>query len=249
LDHVTNGVDYVIHLAAAVRIKDPDINYNVNFIGTKNLVESCKKNHVKRIVYMSTVSAVRKKRGPYGSSKRKGEKVIINSGMEYTIFRPPLIYGLEGQGINNIIHYIRLFPFFIPIIGSGKYTRQPVSVEDVARITVDVLENKKTFRKIYPLAGPDVIKFRDFVKLIAEKMNIRKKFIYVPLPICTILAAFFEKSMKKPLFTREHIRSLSENTKFDISTLKDDTSFNPVKLEYGIEDLVKKIKKKKLFPS
>ena len=242
LDSATKDSDAVIHLAAAVRITSKKINYDVNVTGTRNLIKECKKNKIKRIIYISSVSVIRKRKGIYGKTKYMAEQLIKKSGMTYTIFRPTMIYGPEGQGINNIINYIKLFPLFIPLVGLGKYTRQPVSVEDTAKVIVMALDKKSTYNKIYPLAGSDIITFRNLVKMIAKEMRIRKILIPIPRFFCFIMASIFEKVMKKPPFTREHIRSLSEDTRMDISELIKDTGFKPIKLERGIKSLISKIR-------
>ncbi len=241
VSRAVKGQDAIIHLAAAVRIKDPKINYDINVVGTKNVVEACKKYGVKRIIYTSTVSALRKKVGPYGKTKKKAGEYLKKSSMNYTIFYPPLIYGKEGQGTKNILTYIQAFPLIIPLIGSGKYTRQPVWVEDVASVVVGSLGNKKTYRKDYPLAGKNIITFRDLTKHIAKELGVRKIFLPIPLFVCTMAAWVFEHTMSKPLFTREHIRSLSEDTRFDIGELIQDTGFSPIELADGLRKVVKKL--------
>ena len=172
VDEAVKGVEAVLHVGAAVRVKDPKINYDVNVIGTRNVVNSCKKYKIRRIVYMSSVSAVRKRKGPYGRTKFLGELEVKKPEIDYTILRPPIIYGKEGQGINNIINYVTKFPFFIPIVGSGNYPRQPVSVEDVAKVTIDVIDNKKTFNKEYGLASDKQISFKNLVNTVSTSSRL-----------------------------------------------------------------------------
>jgi len=244
LNEALKGIDAVIHLAASVRIKSPKINYDVNVVGSKNLIDACIQKNVKRVIFTSSISVLRSRRGPYGETKYKAEKLFEKSNLDYTIFRPTLIYGVESQGIKNIVDYIQMFPCFIPLVGRGNYTRQPISVYDVARVLVDCLDKKETFRKIYPLAGQDILTFKKLIKMIAIEMNCNSK-IMIPVPIilCNLIAKFFEKTLAKPPFTSEHIRSLSEDTQVDISQLVKYLNFKPIKLEQGIKELVKELKK------
>jgi nucleoside-diphosphate-sugar epimerase/ubiquinone/menaquinone biosynthesis C-methylase UbiE len=242
LNEALDGIDAVIHLAAAVRIKSPKINYDINVIGSKNLIDVCIQKNVKRVIFTSSVSVLRSRRGPYGETKYKAEKQFEKSNLDYTIFRPTLIYGVESQGIKNIVDYIQKFPFFIPLIGKGKYTRQPVSVYDVARVLVDCLDKKETFRNIYPLAGQDVITFKELVETIANEIKCHKVIVPVPIILCNIAAKIFERALANPPFTSEHVRSLSEDTQMDISRLIKDSNYKPIKIELGIKKLVEELR-------
>ena len=92
LSDALENIDAVIHLAAAVRIKIWEINYDVNVIGSKNLIDVCNEKNVKRVIFTSSVSALRTKRGPYGETKYLAENLFEESNLDYTIFRPDIIH-------------------------------------------------------------------------------------------------------------------------------------------------------------
>ena len=235
------GVDAVIHLAAAVRDIDWDTNYNVNVIGSKNLIECCEELGIKRVIFTSTVSVTRKKLGPYGKTKVMAEELFKNSSLDYTIFRPTIIYGLEGKGIWNIITYIKKFPFFIPIVGNGIATRQPIYVYDLAKTMVDCISNENTYRKLYPLAGKEIVPFNELVDVVAKELGVRKIKIHIPLFFCKFMAFFLER-LPKPPFTAENVRSLSQSVGMDLTELINDTRFNPRSLREGIRLTINEMK-------
>ena len=242
-----DGVDAVIHLAAAVRISDAKRNFDVNLQGTRNLIDVCQEARVGRVIFTSSVSVLKRKRGPYGESKLQAEKLFEQSSLDYTIFRPEMIYGLEGKGINNVIRYTLGFPFVIPLIGNGRWIRQPVSVNDVARVLVESIENRRTFRKIYPLAGGDKVQFRELVDMIALAAGVRKVKICLPVWLCYWSAVVMERLLRNPPFTSENVRSLSQNTEMDISEMVQDTGFQPTSLSAGINRLVGEMKENGLI--
>ena len=84
-------VDVVIHLAG---ISDGDV-FKINYEGTKNLVDACVKNKIKRFIFISSYDAILDTN--YGKSKLKAEEYIKNSGLEYFIFRPTVIYSRENK--------------------------------------------------------------------------------------------------------------------------------------------------------
>lgn len=69
---------------------------------TKILVEAAQKAEVKKIVHISVTNANTKSELPYFRGKGKVERVIQESGLNYAILRPALIFGREDILINNI---------------------------------------------------------------------------------------------------------------------------------------------------
>jgi len=238
LDEALKDVDAVVHLAAAVGVVNSNENYESNVKGTKNLVEACKRNNVSRIIYTSSVSVTRKKMGAYGRTKLMGEKVITESDMEYTILRPTMVYGKKSRGLKRILKYVNMFPGIVPIVGSGRNLRQPVYVYDVCEAIVKCLENGISKRKIYDLAGPDQISFNDLVDMINEIQGKKKIKIHVPAFICNFSSSLIEKILKNPPFTSENIRSLSEDVRMDISDLRNDVNYDPIKLKDGLKEVL-----------
>src|SRR3989344_21776 len=143
LDKALKNVETVIHLAAATHSKDDKMFNIVNVNGTKNLIEACKKNKIKRIIFMSSMAATRRFRDSYGESKYKAQELIRNSGLKYTILRPSLIYGKGSLGMKHTVEYIKKVPFFIPIIGKGEAIIQPVYIDDVLKAIISCLDNDK----------------------------------------------------------------------------------------------------------
>jgi dTDP-4-dehydrorhamnose reductase len=100
--------DVIVHSAALTNVdlceKDRDLAYKTNVLGTKNLLEVCGGKNV-FFVYISTDYVFDGLRGNYseedptnpinhyGYTKLLGEKLVIDSGLDYLIARPSVIYG------------------------------------------------------------------------------------------------------------------------------------------------------------
>lgn len=221
----TKNIDMVIHLAAAVGVVDQKVNYETNVEGTKNLVEACRKNGVKKIIFLSTISAILKKKRAYGSTKLEAEKVIINSGLKYVILRPTLVHGKGSKQIEKIKELIKKYPI-IPIIGSGKCVMQPVSISDVTKSIIKSLDVKEK-DKIYNIGGATKISFSEIIDKIAEEMDIKKPKIHIPTWICLICAFFLEKTMKNPPLTINHIYALNQDSTTDITPIIKELGIKP----------------------
>ena len=173
LQNKLRNCDALVHLIGIGK-QSSKYNFEDNVDLTKNMIKTCKKSGIKKIVYMSGLGVTKNSRSDYFISKYKAEQEIINSGLDYTIFRPSYIIGKKDYLSKFILKQIKKGIVIIP--GSGKYHLQPIFVEDVAKIIVESISEKKFSNKILDLVGPEIIKFEDFVKYFVKnkKTKIQK---------------------------------------------------------------------------
>jgi len=144
---------------------------NVNL--TKNTIKLCKKSGIKKIIYISGLGVSKNNTSNYFTSKYKAEQEIINSGLDYTIFRASYIIGKTDHLTKSLSKQMKKGVIIIP--GSGKYQLQPIFVEDVAKIILKSILEKKFSKKILDLAGSRKISFEDFVKLFSKNTKVKFK--------------------------------------------------------------------------
>ena len=173
LQNKLRNCDALVHLIGIGK-QSSRYNFEDNVDLTKNMIKTCKKSGIKKIVYMSGLGVTKNSRSDYFISKYKAEQEIINSGLDYTIFRPSYIVGKKDYLSKFILKQIKKGIVIIP--GSGKYHLQPIFVEDVAKIILESISEKKFSNKILDLVGPEIIKFEDFVKYFVKnkKTKIQK---------------------------------------------------------------------------
>ena len=144
---------------------------NVNL--TKNAIKLCKKSGIKKIIYISGLGVSRDSTSSYFASKYKAEREIISSGLDYTIFRASYIIGKTDHLTKSLSKQMKKGTIVIP--GSGKYRLQPIFVEDIAKIILESILEKKFSNKILDLVGPRKISFEDFVKLFSKNTKVKFK--------------------------------------------------------------------------
>ena len=173
LQNKLRNCDALVHLIGIGK-QSSKYNFEDNVDLTKNMIKTCKKSGIKKIIYISGLGVTKNSRSDYFISKYKAEQEIINSGLDYTIFRSSYIVGKKDYLSKFILKQIKKGIVIIP--GSGKYHLQPIFVEDVAKIIVESIYEKKFSNKILDLVGPEIIKFEDFVKYFVKnkKTKIQK---------------------------------------------------------------------------
>ena len=167
--------DALVHLIGIGRQSSKSTFEDINVNLTKNVIKTCKKSGIKKIIYISGLGVSKNSKSNYFISKYRAEQEIINSDLNYTIFRASYIIGKTDHLSKLLSAQMKKGTIIIP--GSGKYRLQPIFVEDVAKIILESISQKKFSRKILDLVGPEIIKFEDFVRYFIKnkKIKIQKK--------------------------------------------------------------------------
>src|SRR5262249_43860147 len=130
------GCDAVVHLANASGVVDEAQVHTVNVQGTEHVLAAARAAGARRIVFTSTISAMRERLGPYGRSKRLAEERVRAAGIPFVILRPSLVYGGGETGlVASLARHLRALPV-MPVIGDGRIALDPVHLDDLC----DVLE-------------------------------------------------------------------------------------------------------------
>jgi nucleoside-diphosphate-sugar epimerase len=132
LSELTRGAEAVIHVAGVVSAPDPSGFEEGNVTGTLNLIEAMVAGGVQRLVNVSSLSAREPELSAYGASKAKAEKFVMASPLDWTIVRPPAIYGPRDKEMLELFRAARWGVMPMPREGRASM----IHVEDLARLLV-----------------------------------------------------------------------------------------------------------------
>jgi NADH dehydrogenase len=165
--------DALVHLIGIGRQSSKSTFEEINLNLTKNVIKACKNAGIKKIIFISGLGVSKSNQSDYFVSKYKAEREIMNSGLDYTIFRASYIIGKTDYLTKALSKQMKNGIIVIP--GSGKYRLQPIFVLDVAKIILEAVLEKKFSKKILDLVGPQKIRFEDFVKLFTKNTSVKIK--------------------------------------------------------------------------
>jgi len=165
--------DVLVHLIGIGRESPKSTFEEINLNLTKNVIKACKNAGIKKIIFISGLGVSKNNQSDYFISKYNAEHEIINSGLDYTIFRASYIMGKTDYLTKALSMQMKKGIISIP--GSGKYRLQPIFVLDVAKIILEAILEKKFSKKIIDLVGPQKISFEDFVKLFTKNTRVKIK--------------------------------------------------------------------------
>lgn len=270
LDHLVEafqGADTVYHVAGIVDItgERDKLVWDVNYEGTKNVVEACKRCGVKNLVYVSSVDCIpvgtdnaliRETRtfnqelieGAYGKSKAAATQYVIDSGdenLKCCAVQPSCCIGPNDiYGTNPVCTMIGLYNkgLFPVTLNFGAYNF--VDVRDVARGMVAVAEKGRN-GECYFLCG-ERLTVDEFIKTLAKingkkppKIAMGKKAL---LKLCPAIEVFF-KLMKWPqVLTPFSINKICENCNFSNEKARTELGYSPMSAEESLRDTVNWLK-------
>lgn len=193
------GVDAVIHLTGIIReFPNDDVTFEeIHFEATHNVVESAKTANVKHFIHMSANGASPDGVSEYQTTKWRAEKLVMESSMAWTIFRPSVIFGDAGDGMeftSEIARIISMAPI-MPVFGDGEYLLEPVAVENVATCFVKALTESSAENKIFHLGCGTPVNYNSVIQTIGKAIGkVRTSTINVPfglvLPVVKMLGGF-----------------------------------------------------------
>ena len=219
LPEAMSGIKAVIHLVGIIQESGPSATFEkVHVLGTKNVLDAAQSAGVQRYVHMSALgvdpgvgSASR-----YLESKGRAEELVRRSGLDWTIHRPSLIFGVGDAFFSDTLANLVKRPPLIPMIGDGRFPLRPVWIGDVTTAFTQSLERSATIGHTYALVGPHEYSFRELLELVRDTLGLRKPIVGVPLPLMRLGLPLLAL-LPNPPITRDQLEMLVQGNTGDPS--------------------------------
>lgn len=207
------GIVVQLHAQIASPTLDPFVKSNVE--GVRNVLALCKKHKIKNLIHMSSSVVISVAQDEYTRTKRQGEELVHNSTIPHTILRPPLMFGcFDAKHLGWITRFMQKMPI-VPVPGSGKYVRQPLYVNDLCKVIVE-LTKRTPENKIWNIIGHEKIPYIVLLKMICKARGWKRLFLPLPLPIFGFLLRIYGWLTGKPMFTPDQMKALVAGDEFPI---------------------------------
>lgn len=231
------GCHAVIHMVGVIVETGRSSFYQIHVEGTRGLLQAAKKAGVERFIYMSALGSGRDASSRYHQTKFEAETLVKESGLDWTIFRPSVIFGPKDKFVNRLAGIIKKAPF-IPVIGTGLSRVQPVSVEDVGSAFCLSVGNPVSSRKMYVLGGPDSFSYEEIFRLIASVLKIKKKVVHIPTGLVYPAVVFGNIILSNPPLTPEQLIMMGEDNTCDPTEAVGDFGLSLKSFKSGIREIL-----------
>jgi len=212
---------------------------------TSTVLDACNKAGVNRYLHISALHAdAENGSSDYLKSKGLAENHIKgSSGIDWTIFRPSVIFGKGDSFFNrfaNLLQAMPLFPLAVP-----ESRMAPVYLGDVCDAMIDAINDSSTVGETIELVGPEEYTLRELVQYTCDVAGFDSKIIGLPDWAARLQARVMEWVPGKP-FTRDNYRSLQTDSVGSPGTQPQATSIDAVVPRYiGKNDWAGQLQKRR----
>ena len=208
LNPIFESIETVIH-TVAIAIEKGNVTYEkVNYQGTVNIVEACKAAGVKRFINISQLGAQSDLPYRFLASKGKAQEYVAASDLDWTAFRPAVIWGPEDEFANTFAKLIPFSPIIYPIV--DKHAQfQSVWVEDVTTAVVNSIKDSSTYQHEYELGGPETLTLEEIERRTLQAVGANRKLVPVPKSFIRAVVVLMEKLLPNPPVTRSLLELLA----------------------------------------
>jgi NADH dehydrogenase len=204
---------------------------------TRNMLALARAVGIKRYVQMSALGTRPDARARYHRTKWEAEESVRASELDWTIFRPSIIFGRGDAFVSMLARMVKRAPV-VPVLGGGSYRLQPIPVEQVAEGFARVLRAPLGVRQTYDVAGPVPYAFVDLLDEIGHasgRSRVRK--IHVPLGPVKAITRALDWLPFYPIST-DQLTMLEEESVGDPSRFFADLGIKPEPLPVGLHRML-----------
>ena len=204
LEKYIAGNDAVINLAGILNETGKGTFTHAHVDLTATLIAACRQAGVRRIHLMSSLNAGNRA-SKYLKTRGEAEAQVRNSGLDWTIYRPSVVYGQDDSFVYRFLKLLRMAPLLPLARPHAKF--QPAYVGDVAGAIRRCLADRASIGKIFELHGPDTLELVAIVRMIRDAARLRRIVLPLPDALGYLQAVAAELIPGKP-FSRDNFNSL-----------------------------------------
>ncbi len=217
VDKAMEGMDVVIHTAAALPLYKPEEIYSTDIDGTRTVIESAHAHNVPRFVHISSTAVYGIPDhhplyesdkldgvGPYGEAKIAAEEVCVayrDKGMVVPVIRPKSFIGPERLGVFALLYDWAYTGHNFPVLGDGSNRYQLLDVEDLcAAIYLSATLDGDVANDTFNIGATDFTTFREDYQAVLDYAGHGKKIIGLPAEPAIWTLRFLEMLGISPLY-------------------------------------------------
>lgn len=181
-----HGVETVMFVIGRKRGTKNLTHEMVEHGGIKNVIAACREAQVKHIMYISALGVGKDVPATSLMAKWNAEQSLLQSGINYTIFRPS---GYFVDFAEEFAPKIKATGSFT-IIGQGAFRVQPLDPEDLAEAFLQALDNARAINKTFKIAGPEAFTLTEIIKLVGTILGVPVRIKKMPVWLGNLMFSF-----------------------------------------------------------
>ena len=225
----------IVMLQAQIGSKNSEDFVLNNIVSTERVLEQAKKAGSKYVVHVSSSVVESVADDDYTNTKKKQEKMVAESGLNFVVLRPTLMFGwFDRKHLGWLSRFMQRIPIF-PIPGHGKYMRQPLYVGDFCNIIVSALK-KRPDNQTYNITGREHVDYIDMIREIKKATGARTWIVKIPYSLFWILLKVYALFSSDPPFTTDQLKALTAKDEFELIPWWEIFAINPTGFVAAIDE-------------
>ena len=236
--------DAIFHFASINPhvIKDKNITWDTNVVGTKNIVELAKKYNTPKIIYLSTSAIwgqgsekkITEENPPnpleiYGQSKLEAEKILLEytDDIKIIIFRCPIIIDSGRLGLLSVLFELIHDGCTVLLPNKGKDRVQYIYAQDLIAACIKAMNYDKS--DVFNI-GSDYVKTNsEILNFLIKQTGSKSKITYIPKYMIVILILLIKVAnlFKLSPLNNYHCNMIGKNFILDTSKIKAKLNWSP----------------------
>jgi len=217
VENALNGIDIVIHTAAALPLYSPDVIYSTEIEGTRILLQTATSKNIRRFIHISSTAVYGIPDhhpifetdkldgvGPYGKAKIEAENVCLefrSRGMCVPILRPKSFIGPERLGVFALFYDWAKDGRNFPMIGNGNNRYQLLDVEDLCEsIFKCITLGEEIVNDTFNIGAKEFTTMKEDYQAVLDYAGFGKKIIGLPAEPVILILKFLEILKLSPMY-------------------------------------------------
>ena len=190
-----------------VRFAHAGVDHSVAVRNSRTLIEAAVRAGVRKVVHVSILHPSSDSHYPYFRGKALVEEALEESGLEYAVLRPSVLFDEKGVLINNIAWLLRHVPIF-GIGDGGHYRIRPTHVDDLARLAIEA--SAWEGNRVVDAVGPERPTFKELVEEIRTAVGSRSLIVSVPGTVLVAMSRALGLVVRDVILTKEEYRTMAD---------------------------------------
>ena len=223
------GFDVVVNAVGIIAEQKGQSFEQMHTFAPITLFDACKEAKVKRVIH---ISALGSETGTtkYHSSKNRADEYLRESGLEYAILHPSIVYGDDGKS-TALFQALATLPL-TPIVGDGTQLLQPIRIEDLVATVQKSIESDD--RKIeLDVVGAEPVSYKELLEVFREWLDYKPtKSLSTPIVGTNVLG----KILEEPTVNHDNIIMLNEGNSASVKPLEEFLGYTPIGIKKNLGD-------------
>ncbi len=245
LKKALDGVSAVVNMVGVWKESDDDSFQDLHVTFVERLLALSEEFPFQRLIHVSCLGARSDSGFNYFLTKWRGEQLVRNNSRLYwTIFRPSYMFGDRFPLLAQLRPFIA-FKLFLPLIGSGTNSVQPVFVGDMADCLVQSIYDRETVNKAYDIVGPDKYSMLRLLETARKQLGLGGSTMNIPSKLSGFTFDVVAKALPNGLITNDLAGLMSEESCGSPDSMLENFDVKYVSLEEYLPKIVESMQRSK----